>query len=131
MNRYADVEDLARLRQLLGAYAGVPQDQVIVGPGLDILLREMIHAFAGERKVIMVSPSFLPTLEAARETAAWWVGARLRDSGVLVLDASNKLPPGFIRVSIGTREENDAFLDAVKQIEDEDEDPAATEETLQ
>lgn len=77
MNRYADPEDLARLRQLLGTYASVRADQVIVGPGSDILLREMIHAFAGQRKVVMVSPSFFPTVEAARETAAWWTGLRL------------------------------------------------------
>jgi len=77
LNRYADPEDLARLRQLLGAYAGVPIDQVLIGPGSDLLLREMIHAFAGERRVVMPSPSFLPTVQAARETAAWWTGLRL------------------------------------------------------
>ena len=27
-----------------------------------------------------------------------------------VSDVSNQLPPGFIRVSVGAREENDAFL---------------------
>ena len=35
---------------------------------------------------------------------------RLRDVGVLVADVSNQLPPGFFRVSIGTPEENDAYL---------------------
>lgn len=77
LNRYADAEDLALLRRLLGEYAGVPNQRVIVGPGSDVLLREMIHAFAGERKVVMPSPSFLPTAEAAREAARWWVGLRL------------------------------------------------------
>jgi histidinol-phosphate aminotransferase len=77
LNRYADPDDLARLRQRLGAYAGVPHDQLVIGPGSDLLLREMIHAFGGDRKVVMVSPSFLPTVEAARETAAWWTGLRL------------------------------------------------------
>ena len=35
---------------------------------------------------------------------------RLRDIGILVLDLSNQLPSGFVRVSIGTGEENDTFI---------------------
>jgi predicted polyphosphate/ATP-dependent NAD kinase len=35
---------------------------------------------------------------------------RLGDIGILVLDLSNQLPSGFVRVSIGTGEENDAFI---------------------
>lgn len=46
---------------------------------------------------------------------------RFRDMGVLVLDLSNRLSPGFMRVSVGTREENDVFLDSyTKILEDED-----------
>ena len=33
-----------------------------------------------------------------------------RDIGVLILDLSNQISPGFIRVSIGKPEENDVFL---------------------
>ena len=40
---------------------------------------------------------------------------RLRDAGVLVSDVSNQLPAGFFRVSIGTPEENDAFVGALAQ----------------
>jgi histidinol-phosphate aminotransferase len=40
---------------------------------------------------------------------------RLRDAGVLVSDVSNQLPSGFFRVSIGTPEENDAFVGALAQ----------------
>ncbi|TKJ27556.1 MAG: hypothetical protein CEE40_13080 [Chloroflexi bacterium B3_Chlor] len=36
--------------------------------------------------------------------------SKFRGIGILVSDLSNQLPPGFIRVSIGTREENDAFI---------------------
>lgn len=46
----------------------------------------------------------------------------LRDAGVLVSDVSNQLPPGFIRVSVGTREQNDAFLAAFRQIKESDQD---------
>jgi len=41
---------------------------------------------------------------------------RFRDLGVLVSDLSTQLPPGFIRVSVGTREENDVFLDSCMKI---------------
>ena len=77
LNRYAAPEDLARLRHLLADYAAVESDQIVLGPGSDILLREMIHAFAGPRKVVMLSPSFLPTLQVARERAGSWTGLRL------------------------------------------------------
>jgi histidinol-phosphate/aromatic aminotransferase/cobyric acid decarboxylase-like protein len=41
---------------------------------------------------------------------------RLRDAGVLVADVSEQLPPGFIRLSVGTQIENDAFLTACAKI---------------
>jgi len=41
---------------------------------------------------------------------------KFKEIGVLVSDLSNQLPPGFIRVSIGTREENDAFISGYLQI---------------
>ena len=81
LNRYADAEDLAQLRRLLADYAGVDDRRVVLGPGSEILLREMIHAFAGKRKVVMLSPSFLPVVEVARETAASWTGLRLSPPG--------------------------------------------------
>lgn len=77
LNRYADPEDLARLRALLADYAGVPEGQLVVGPGSDLLLREIVHAFARERTTITVSPTFLPTLETVRAVAARWIGLRL------------------------------------------------------
>ena len=42
--------------------------------------------------------------------------ARLGDADVLVSDVSNQLPPGFIRVSIGTPEENDAFVASYMEV---------------
>jgi histidinol-phosphate/aromatic aminotransferase/cobyric acid decarboxylase-like protein len=35
---------------------------------------------------------------------------KLEKRGILVSDTSNQLPQGFIRVSIGTPSENNAFL---------------------
>jgi histidinol-phosphate aminotransferase len=41
---------------------------------------------------------------------------KLRDVGILVSDISNQLSSGFIRISIGTCEENDAFIAGYKKI---------------
>ncbi len=35
---------------------------------------------------------------------------KLADIGILISDLSNQLSSGFIRVSIGNREDNDAFI---------------------
>ena len=77
LNRYAEREDLDRLRMLLADYSGVPPENVIVSPGSDLLLRGLIHSFSKGRKVIMVSPSFLPTVQAAKQFAAKLLRIRL------------------------------------------------------
>jgi histidinol-phosphate/aromatic aminotransferase/cobyric acid decarboxylase-like protein len=41
---------------------------------------------------------------------------KLRDTGILIHDLSNQLPSGFIRISTGTHEENDAFIPEYKKI---------------
>ena len=38
------------------------------------------------------------------------IAGKFADIGILISDLSNQLAPGFIRISIGTREENDAFI---------------------
>jgi histidinol-phosphate/aromatic aminotransferase/cobyric acid decarboxylase-like protein len=35
---------------------------------------------------------------------------------VLITDLSSQMAPGYVRVSIGSREENDIFLDAYEKI---------------
>jgi histidinol-phosphate/aromatic aminotransferase/cobyric acid decarboxylase-like protein len=47
--------------------------------------------------------------------------SRFAEIGILVSDLSNQLPAGFIRVSIGTREENDAFISGYMRIHESDE----------
>ena len=42
--------------------------------------------------------------------------SKFRDRGVLISDLSSQLSPGFVRVSIGTREENDAFISGYAEI---------------
>ena len=65
LNRYADQEDLRNLKNLLSQYTGVPSKHIILSPGSDILLRDLILAFGSNRKLVTLSPSFLPTSQAA------------------------------------------------------------------
>jgi histidinol-phosphate aminotransferase len=77
LNRYADPAELEALRGLLAGYCGVPRDRVILSPGSDLLLREVIHTFSQGRRVITVSPSFFPTVQAAKQFATEWLSIRL------------------------------------------------------
>jgi len=69
LNRYADESKLQDLRNSLGQYTGINPERVILSPGSDILLREVVHLFSSQRKVITLCPSFLPTVRSARQTA--------------------------------------------------------------
>jgi histidinol-phosphate aminotransferase len=77
LNRYAEPEGLERLRGLLAGYSGVLEEHVVLSPGSDILLREVIHTLSKGRKVIIVSPSFFPTVQAAKQFATKLVSLRL------------------------------------------------------
>ncbi len=76
-NRYADPADLDLLRRLLADYSGVSPRRIIPGPGSDFLLREVIHTFSRGRKIVVVSPSFFPTIRAAQQFATKLVRFRL------------------------------------------------------
>ena len=41
---------------------------------------------------------------------------KFKDIGILISDLSDRLSSGFIRVSIGTREENEAFITGYMRI---------------
>jgi len=77
LNRYSDPENLERLRGLLADYSGVSKKHIILSPGSDLLLREIILTLSKGRKLIMVSPSFFPTVHAAKQFATKLVGIRL------------------------------------------------------
>jgi histidinol-phosphate aminotransferase len=88
LNRYADPAELERLRSLLAGYCRVPDDRVILSPGSDLLLREVIHTFSQGRRVITASPSFFPTIQAAKQFASEWLSIRLSPPA---FDLSTKL----------------------------------------
>lgn len=77
LNRYADPAELEALRERLAGYCGLPAEHLVLSPGSDLLLREVIHAFAQGRRVITPSPSFFPTVQAAKRFAAEWLNIRL------------------------------------------------------
>ncbi|MEA3406600.1 MAG: aminotransferase class I/II-fold pyridoxal phosphate-dependent enzyme [Chloroflexota bacterium] len=77
LNRYADPEEMGRLRELLAQYAGVPPRYLVLSPGSDLLLREIIHTFSQGRKVVTVSPSFFPTVQAVKQFAPRRLSMRL------------------------------------------------------
>lgn len=77
LNRYASVEDLELLRGLLSDYANIPKRHIILSFGSEILLRQIIHQFSSQRKVLMVSPSFFPTVQAAKQFGTKLVRIRL------------------------------------------------------
>jgi histidinol-phosphate aminotransferase len=77
LNRYADPAELEALRGLLAGYCKVPGDRVILSPGSDLLLREVTHTFSQGRRVITTSPSFFPTIQAAKQFASEWLSIRL------------------------------------------------------
>jgi histidinol-phosphate aminotransferase len=77
MNRYCDEQDMSRLQQAIAEYSGVSARRVLLSPGSDMLLRDAVHLFSQDRKVITLCPSFLPTTEAARQTADSMVRIRL------------------------------------------------------
>ena len=77
LNRYSDPEDMERLLGLLSDYSGVPKKHIIQSPGSDLLLRENIHTYSKGRKIVIVSPSFFPTVQAAKQFATKLISIRL------------------------------------------------------
>ena len=77
LNRYTDTDALQRFAVLLAEYTGVSREKIVIAPGSDLLLREMVLCFAGRRKVVMVNPTFLPTVSVARRFARKLVSIRL------------------------------------------------------
>lgn len=69
LNRYTEPDAPQELAELLARYSGVQREQIVVGPGSDLLLREVVMCFGAGKKVVMVSPSFLSTVRVARRFA--------------------------------------------------------------
>ena len=80
LNRYTNPKELELLREFLADYSDVSKRHIILSAGSDFLLREIIHVFSRGRKVIMVNPSFFPTVQCAKEFATKLIKIQLRPS---------------------------------------------------
>jgi histidinol-phosphate aminotransferase len=69
LNRYSELKYLNELKNLLGKYNDVLADRIVLSPGSDFLLREVINIFSKNRKIIMVNPSFFPVSQYAMKLA--------------------------------------------------------------
>ena len=67
INRYSDVYNINKLKELIGVYNNISTDRIIVGAGADPLIRETIHLFSNNRKVIMANPSFFPSIQFIKQ----------------------------------------------------------------
>ena len=77
LNRYADLKDLERLRELLAEYSSVPKGRIVISSGSDIILKDIILIFSKGRKVILPYPSFFPTINIAKRFAIKFISFRL------------------------------------------------------
>ncbi|MHA1726810.1 MAG: pyridoxal phosphate-dependent aminotransferase [Promethearchaeota archaeon] len=78
LNRYTNPQDLDVLRDKIAHYANVSKKHIILSPGSDLLLREIIHLFSANRKVIMVNPSFFPIASHAKKKVKKLLRIQLR-----------------------------------------------------
>lgn len=77
LHRYSNPDDIEKLRELLADYTGVPKGRIILGLGSDFLLREAIQTFSWGRKIIIVNPSFYPTVQTAKQFSKKLISIRL------------------------------------------------------
>lgn len=77
IHRYADPAELERLKKALAEYTGLPARRIVLGPGSDYLLRDLVLSFGPQRTLLLLSPSFLPTVQAAKQAAGKIVHLRL------------------------------------------------------
>jgi histidinol-phosphate aminotransferase len=129
LNRYSTQADYEHLKRLLARYTGVNEECIVLGPGSDFLLREIMILFSTGKKMIIINPSFLPTVENAKKFATRLVRLRLhhpdfgldprnlldelREPTLVVIDNPNN-PTGRILVDHRIAEEilarKDTFL---------------------
>jgi histidinol-phosphate aminotransferase len=81
VNRYCDLKCMEKLKELLEDYTGISRERIIISPGSDIILREVIHTFSTDRKVVMPYPSFFPALECAKRHSKKLVRFQLTPPG--------------------------------------------------
>ena len=69
INRYSELKYSNNLKKLLASYNNVSKERIILSPGSEFILREIIYIFSKGRKLIMTNPTFFPALEHAVKNA--------------------------------------------------------------
>lgn len=77
LHRYADGEEMQVLKDLVAEASETDARRVVLSPGSDILLRELVYLFSRGRNVMVPSPSFFSTIQAAKHTASRITSLRL------------------------------------------------------
>ena len=77
LNRYADEVDICDLRGLISEYNDVSKERVVIGPGSDLLLRDVISTFSRDRRIVVPDPSFFPTIQSAKQFSERLIKVRL------------------------------------------------------
>jgi len=124
INRYADTGDLETFRSILADYADVDRERIFFGPGSDMLLKEITYLFSRGRKIVMVHPTFLPTVKSARQSATKLVRIRLSapnfklDTGILLEELTRQNEPSLVIIDNPNNPTGKILLDekAVKDI---------------
>lgn len=70
LHRYTPQEKVNELKDLLSEYTNVPKDSIIIRPGSDILIKELIFLFTQNRKMIISDPTFSVIQNATRKTSS-------------------------------------------------------------
>ncbi|MCD6454195.1 MAG: aminotransferase class I/II-fold pyridoxal phosphate-dependent enzyme [Candidatus Aminicenantes bacterium] len=69
INRYSELKYADKLKEALASYNNASEKRIILSPGSEFLLRELINIFSGNRKLIMTNPTFFPALKHAIRNA--------------------------------------------------------------
>lgn len=67
LNRYTPQELVDELTLLLSEYTSVPKSNIILRPGSDILIKELMFLFAQNRQLIISDPTFIVIGNAAQK----------------------------------------------------------------
>ncbi|MBD3256593.1 MAG: aminotransferase class I/II-fold pyridoxal phosphate-dependent enzyme [Candidatus Lokiarchaeota archaeon] len=79
INRYTPQEEVAKLKSLLSDYSDIPEENIILSSGSDILIKEFIYLFAVGRKIIIPDPTFVLIKNSALKTKSQIVRLKLKE----------------------------------------------------
>jgi histidinol-phosphate aminotransferase len=70
INRYTRQESVEELRSLLAVYNNIEKNSIILRPGSDILIKELMFLFAETRQIIIPDPTFVVIQNASQKMSS-------------------------------------------------------------